>query len=129
MIVIDTCVAIWLSTEPSALSKPATEAVLAAEEEAGLAISGVTLYELAWLIRNKRVEVTVPVEVFLARMQTRFKVLPVSPLIARLAVELPDTYPGDPMDRLIGGTALAHGVVLITPDKTIRRSKAVPVVW
>ncbi len=130
MIVVDTCVVVWLSTEPSKLSQIAVEAIAsAAEERDGVAISGVTLYELAWLIRNQRIAVAMSLNAFLARIETRFKVLPVSPAIARLAVELPDSYPGDPMDRMIGATALAFGVALVTPDRVIRRSKAVPVVW
>ncbi len=110
------------------LSKTASEAILTARSRGGLAIAGVTLYEIAWLSRNHRISLD-SVESFLSSTEAHFLVLPVTGSIARLAAELPDTYPGDPMDRIIGATALDRGVPLVTKDREIRRSKAVPVVW
>jgi PIN domain nuclease of toxin-antitoxin system len=37
--------------------------------------------------------------------------------------------PLDPMDRIIGATALDRGIPQVTRDKAIRKSKAVPVIW
>lgn len=129
MIVADTCVVIWLANDPDSLSKAATEAIAAARKGRGIAISGITLYELAWLIRNKRIGAVGSLESFLAEVETYFIVLPVTAAIARLATEFTAPYPLDPMDRIIGATALAHGVPLVTRDKAIRKSKAVPVIW
>ncbi len=129
MIVLDTCTVIWLTTEPAELSAPAVRAIQDALAKTGLSISGITLYELAWLIENERIEVAMSSEAYLAEIESRFTVLSITTAVARLAAELPDTYPGDPMDRIIGATALAHGAPLITRDKLIRRSKAVPVIW
>jgi PIN domain nuclease of toxin-antitoxin system len=56
-------------------------------------------------------------------------VLPITPEIAARAAGFPDSYPKDPQDRLIGATALAEGVELVTHDKSIRRSGLVPVIW
>ncbi len=70
-----------------------------------------------------------PIGRFLARISERFRVLPITAEIAQLAAELPDSYPSDPMDRLIGATALAQGVPLVTRDRAIRSSRAVPVIW
>ena len=91
MIVADTCVVVWLSLQPSVLSPAAAEAIAAAEAARELAISDVTLYELAWLVRRQRIRVEMAVKAYLASVESRFKVLPVNPEIARLAVELPDT--------------------------------------
>ena len=129
MTIADTCVVIWIVTASPALSKAAGEAIASAAQEGSLAISGVTLYELAWLVRNNRIQIATPLDSFLARIEGRFKILPVSSVIARFAVELPESYPRDPMDRIIGATALAHEGLLVTSDKAIRRSRAVPVIW
>ena len=56
-------------------------------------------------------------------------VRPITPEIAALAAQFPDDYPGDPSDRLIGGTALAEGLVLLTRDENIRRSRLIKTVW
>jgi PIN domain nuclease of toxin-antitoxin system len=42
---------------------------------------------------------------------------------------LPPSYPNDPADRVIGATALIEDLPLITADKEIRRSRAVPTIW
>jgi PIN domain nuclease of toxin-antitoxin system len=56
-------------------------------------------------------------------------VLPITPQIAALAAEFPRDYPGDPADRIIGGTARAEAVPLITDDERIRRSPLLRTVW
>ena len=129
MIVVDTCVVIWLAADPDALSKAATAAIVAARKEGGVAISDITLYELAWLAANGTVSIAGEQGAFLAEVEARFIVVPVTASIARLAAEFAPPYPSDPMDRLIGATALDRGLSLITKDKAIRKSKAVPVIW
>ncbi len=128
MIVADTCVVIWLAREPAILSEAANEAIFSARKNGGIAIAGVTLYEIAWLARNKRIAFD-SVESFLAATEANFVVLPVTASIARRAAELPSEYPSDPMDRIIGATALDQGVALITKDRAIRRSNALAVIW
>jgi hypothetical protein len=79
MIVADTCVVLWLAADPGILSKAAKAAVLAARDNGGIAIADITLYELAWLIQNRRVSVTGSAETFLATVESRFVVLPRRP--------------------------------------------------
>ena len=54
---------------------------------------------------------------------------PLTAEIAALATQFPDNYPRDPADRLIGATARAEGLVLITRDENIRRSPLVKTIW
>ena len=56
-------------------------------------------------------------------------ILPITPEIAALATQFPDDYPRDPADRLIGATARAEGMTLVTRDERIRRSSLVRTVW
>jgi PIN domain nuclease of toxin-antitoxin system len=56
-------------------------------------------------------------------------VLPITPQIATLAARFPRDYSGDPADRIIGGTARAEGLTLITHDEKIRRSPLLRTVW
>jgi PIN domain nuclease of toxin-antitoxin system len=53
----------------------------------------------------------------------------ITPEIAALAAQFPDDYPRDPADRLIGATALAEGIVLVTRDENIRRSPLLRTTW
>lgn len=129
MIVLDTCAVIWLVLEPSMLSKDAKEAITSARQSGHLYVSDISLYELAWLIRNRRITVHVPLEAFLSEVASIISVIGINANIARLSQELPASYPKDPMDRIIGATALDRGIPLVTRDVAIRRSKAVPVIW
>lgn len=129
MILLDTHVVVWLALEPDKLSKRAKEAILGARAQGGLAIAAITLLELAWLAEKGRVETTLSVESFVRQCASRMTVLPITPEIAARAVSLPDMYPKDPQDRLIGATALVEGMVLVTHDGLIQKSGMVRVVW
>ena len=56
-------------------------------------------------------------------------VRPITPEIAALATQFPDDYPRDPADRIIGATARAESLTLVTRDEKIRRSPLLKTVW
>jgi len=60
---------------------------------------------------------------------TGVKILEVTPEIADLSTSFPETYPRDPGDRLIGATARAYGLTLVTQDERILRSPLVRSIW
>ena len=95
----------------------------------GLAISDFTLFELSLLFRKKRFRLTIDPDSFLREMERHFVVMPITANIALQAFALPAGYPKDPADRIIGATALVEDIPLLTADREIRRSRAVPVIW
>jgi PIN domain nuclease of toxin-antitoxin system len=129
MIQLDTHVLIWLALEPHKLSKNAKDAIRSARRNDCLAIAGITLWEIAWLAENGRIETTMSVESFVRECAAKVSVLPITPEIAARAVSFPDSYPKDPQDRLIGATALAEGIKLVTHDRLIKKSGLVPIIW
>jgi PIN domain nuclease of toxin-antitoxin system len=56
-------------------------------------------------------------------------VLEITTDIAALTAMFPESYPKDPADRLIGATARALGMTLITQDERILASPLVRSVW
>jgi PIN domain nuclease of toxin-antitoxin system len=56
-------------------------------------------------------------------------VRPITPEIAALGTQFPDDYSHDPADRIIGTTARAEGMTLITKDENIRRSPLLKTLW
>jgi PIN domain nuclease of toxin-antitoxin system len=129
MILLDTHVLIWLASESSKLSRKASEAIRRASQETGIAISAVTLWELAWLATHDRLNITGTIEAFVEQIVSRTAIRPITAKIAVLANQLPANYSGDPCDRLIGATALAEGIALITKDSKIRARKEIKTIW
>jgi PIN domain nuclease of toxin-antitoxin system len=130
LILLDTHVVIWLGLEPARVSKKARSAIDQAQKEnTGLAISGITLLELTWLSGKNRINFVPSLEAFLTDVEVRFIVLPISGRICVRSSSLPQSYPKDPADRIIGATALVEGLTLLTADREIRNSRAVPTIW
>jgi PIN domain nuclease of toxin-antitoxin system len=130
LILLDTHVVVWLASDEPRISHPALSAIAEARQgRRGLAISDFTLFELSLLFRKKKFELAVTPEDFLSEVERRFTVLPVTANIALQAFDLPTRYPNDPVDRIIGATALIHDIPLLTADRAIRKSRAVSTIW
>jgi len=129
VILLDTHVLIWMSSDPSRLSRKAREAIREARQSTGIAVASITLWELAWLAENHRIQIAGSVEAFVRETISRVIVMPITPEIVALAVRLPNTYPKDPSDRLIASTAIVDGLALVTADEHIRESKVAQTIW
>jgi PIN domain nuclease of toxin-antitoxin system len=130
VILVDTHVVVWLAFDQGRVSQKAKTAIDHARRNAeGLAISDITLLELATLVSKGRIRLDISLESFLQEVESRFVVLPISGRACARAVGLPATYPKDPADRIIGATALVEGMSLLTANRDIRRSRAVRTIW
>ena len=129
MILLDTHVLVWLTSEPAKLSKYASSAIRRASRGGGVAISAITLWELGWLASHGRLQLTGTVEAYLEEVSSRVAVLPITTKVAALANLFSTDYSSDPCDRIIGATALAEGVALITKDEKIRGCEQIQTIW
>jgi PIN domain nuclease of toxin-antitoxin system len=130
VIVLDTHALVWLLTNAELLSEPARRVIEEAESSGkGMRVAAPTLYEIAYGAMRGRIKIAAPVEEFIADIERRFLVRPLTPQIALAAAQLPAAFPSDPFDRIIAATAMVEGVPLLTADQHIRRSRAVRTVW
>jgi PIN domain nuclease of toxin-antitoxin system len=91
----------------------------ALEQAEELAVAAISWFELAWLARNERIAVELPIRAWLEGLAEQVRTIGITPAIAERAVALPSSFPGDPADRLIFATAIEHGVRLVTKDRAI----------
>jgi PIN domain nuclease of toxin-antitoxin system len=130
LILLDTHVVVWLAQEHQRISSRARATIEEArEKERGIAISDITLFEISLLASRERVNFRPSVETTLSEVERQFIVLPITANIALQAFELPSNYPNDPVDRIIGATALVEDIPLITADRNIRNSRAIATIW
>jgi len=119
-VLLDTHVVHWWSSEPEKLSQAASDAIGSADD---LAVSGVTWYELAWLAKHERIELSTPPRTWLAEIARDVRTIGITPAIADTAAALPSTFPGDPADRIIYATAIENGWKLFTKDHALRHHR------
>ena len=128
VVVLDSHVVVQDALEPARLSAKARRAL--AGENGPLAVCDITLWEIAMLIAKGRVEPAADAGQFIDDLvhARSLRVLPITPQIAVLA-QSEEFRHGDPADRLIAATAIAHGARLVTADGALRRVKGLRVIW
>jgi PIN domain nuclease of toxin-antitoxin system len=129
LILLDTHVLFWAVDDSKHLSRPAASAIRRARHQGGIAVSAITVWELASMLARGRIRRAGTIESSLQMLLEDVVVLPITPEVCALGAQFPSDYPGDPADRIIGGTARAEGLTLVTNDEKIRKSALLKTVW
>ena len=115
MIVLDTHIWLrWLALDERLWKQSWYDAI---ENTTVIGVSAISCFEVAWLVHRGRVEIPLALnEWFEAALDgSDVSLLPITPHVARLAVELPEHH-RDPHDRIIIATAIANDAQLISSD-------------
>jgi PIN domain nuclease of toxin-antitoxin system len=131
VILLDTHVLVWMVSDSGQLSRDAARELRKAERSGELAIASITLWELALLFQRGRLRTSGSIEssIRLILEKSRVQVIEITAEIAALTTTFPESYPKDPGDRLIGATARALGLTLITQDERILGSPLIRSIW
>ena len=119
MILLDTHVLLWLDCDDANLGQCCREAIQAAWQAGGVAVSSLSFWEAAMLQQRGRIALAQPPEVWRRDwLQAGLEELPLDGEIAVRATALAGFHP-DPADRFITATAQARGATLVTADAAI----------
>lgn len=115
-LLLDTCALLWLA-EGTELAADARKAIA----DGSLNVSPISVWEIANLVRKKRIILAMPVVRWirqtLEKTEAALSELPIEILAG--SCELPGSPPSDPADRIIIATARESSMVLMTRDKDI----------
>ncbi len=114
---LDTHVLPWWLDDPGRLSADQREVVASADTESPLLVSDISLWEVATLHSLGRIRLAIPLREWLDKAVT-------PPLVQRQGISpavaaLPDSFHGDPADRILVATARILGATLLTRDRRI----------
>ena len=114
MLILDThALYWWVNRTPDKLGQQQIDAIETAES---LAVSAMTCWEMAWLVKHGRIALKLPISDWLNQVEENgVAVIPVSRAIAERAVSLPEHHK-DPVDRIIIATAVEHQAQLASVD-------------
>lgn len=128
---LDTHVFVWLALQPKRISKKARQLIDRANGKGGLAIASITLWEIATLAARRRLVIHGTVASWTTELlaNTGVSVLDLTPSIAELSIAFGPDYPKDPADQIIGATARAHGLSLVTADTRLLECPLLKCVW
>jgi PIN domain nuclease of toxin-antitoxin system len=128
VVVLDTHVLIYDALQPSRLSTRAGRAVRGAYGP--LAASDITLWEIAMLIAKGRLDPGTDAAQFIRDVvdARAVRVLPITAEIAVLAQSEGFSH-GDPADRIIAATAMAHRASLVSADRQLAKRRGLDVIW
>ena len=129
MILLDTCTIIWDALDTKRLSPEAKNAIDRNERE--LIICDISIWEIAMLIKRKRLVVDATASGFInLLLQSRnYLVQEITPEIAQLSVNFGSEINNDPADRLIAATSVLRNAPIVTADQNLRDATTVKTVW
>ena len=118
---LDTHILIWWLQGDGPLSSAQRRVLDAANADAPLRVSDITLWEIATLHSLGRIGLALPPREWLEKAVAPPLVRRhgISPAIAGEVAALPDSFHRDPADRIIVATARILGATLLTHDRRI----------
>ena len=129
MILLDTHVLVWLRRDPKKLSRSAESAIRRARHPSELAISVITVIELANLVKRGSVRSPGSLATTIGEFTSSITVLPVNWAVAMESIHLPTDFSLDPAARLIAATAQVEGIPLVTADQRMLSCAAIKTIW
>lgn len=120
-LLLDTHVWIWLMEGGTELNHKQQKIINEAARHDTVGIAAISVWETAMLVEKGRIKLEKPLLIWVqeALALPGIELKPLTPEIAVESCQLPDSFHGDPADRLIVATARMHQLTLLTHDQKI----------
>jgi PIN domain nuclease of toxin-antitoxin system len=130
VIVLDTHALVWWASG-GPLSERARDAIALHARTRSLYASSISVWEIATLVARGRLELTLDVVDWIARIEAiaSLRFVNVDNRIALASTRLPGDLPRDPADRIIVATARSLEAPLVTRDARLAAYPHVETIW
>lgn len=120
MILLDTHIWVWWVHGDEKLSEAQNESIQD-NEDGVIGICAISLWEVAKLVENEKLELTVPLEKWFSQALSYpgIQIIELTPEIATESTRLPGEFHRDPADQMIVATARIMKCKLVTSDERI----------
>jgi len=128
---LDTHAWVWWVTEDRRLSRAARRAIDADQAADAVALSLISIWEVAKKVEKRQLVLDRPLEDWLdaATLRPGLHLIELTRPVLLESCRLPPPFHGDPADQMIVATARAHDAVIVTKDERIRRYAHVRSIW
>jgi len=112
--------ATWINSVKEPETLPVKILAILRNEANSFFLSDISLLEASTLARKGKVDFGMKFSNWLElAIAENLQVVPISARVAAAENALPRSFHGDPADRIIAATAIAHQLALLTPDPEI----------
>ena len=128
---LDTHTWVWWYMNPQKLSRRVTKLIGDATRYDELLLSAISPWEFCKLLEKGRIAISCSPEDWLnaAFDLPKFRLVPLSPVLAYRSTVLPQPFHNDPADQIIAATALQENAVILTKDRNILEYEYVKSLW
>lgn len=128
---LDTHTWIWWHMNPSSLSEKVKRLISSTDKYDELLLSAISPWEFSKLLEKNRLGISCNVEDWLMKAfeMPKFRLVPLSPILAYRSTILPQPFHNDPADQIIVATAREENATILTKDKLLLKYNHVKSIW
>ena len=129
--VLDTHTWVWWHMNPQKLSQKVRRLVADVDAYEELLLSAISPWEFSKLLEKKRIGISCDPEEWIrsALEMPKFRLVPLSPVLAYRSTALPQPFHSDPADQIIVATARDENATILTKDERILTYRHVRSLW
>ncbi len=128
---LDTHTWIWWHMNPQKLSQKVKRIVGNTDRYNEILLSAISPWEFSKLLEKKKIGISCDPEDWInsALDMPKFRLIPLSPVLAYRSTVLPQPFHSDPADQIIVATAREENATILTKDERILTYKNVRSLW